>query len=134
MLSLVDVVSVKVVPSVMSIDTHTKENNMTTDNETTGRSVANDLASQVWAVMEDARVGRANESGDWKRGARHIRVAVKRVLEEGDQRAAVDRARIEAVRALADKPRVVPVQTLDGGVENAPVIWPHDLRAALGDD
>lgn len=40
-------------------------------------------------------------------------------------------ARLAAARALADSPHVVPVQTLDDGVENAPVVWPHELRAAL---
>jgi hypothetical protein len=39
------------------------------------------LGAEVHVAMEDATVGRLNEPGDWKRGARRIRVAVRRVID-----------------------------------------------------
>ncbi len=41
-----------------------------------------------------------------------------------------DRAALSRVREVCDAPHVIPVQTLDG-IQNAPVIWPYEIRAAL---
>jgi len=48
---------------------------------------------------------------------------VQFILDRLEERDAV----IARIRAVCDKPHVVPLD----GVENALVIWPHELQAAL---
>lgn len=102
-----------------------------------GGDTAGTLRARIWAAMEDAMVGRLNEPGDWKRGARTIRLAVKRVLESDAAPAPTDNQPTEdthddlaaRVLALADEWDVLGSDSLTG----SRIIREHvaDLRAVV---